>query len=59
MLLPITIEALLYNSKGDFDTAIKDYRQAIELDPNYTKARNNLNTALINLQNMKNENKIE
>ena len=48
-----------YNSKGDFDLAIKDYNMAIELDPNYTTARNNLNTALRNLQNMKNENKTE
>ena len=48
-----------YNSKGDFDTAIKDYRKAIELDPNYTTAHNNLKIALINLQNMKNENKTE
>ena len=49
----------VYNSKGDFDTAIKDYQKAIELDPNFTKARNNLKIALRNLQNMKNENKIE
>ena len=49
----------LYNSKGDFDTAIKDYRKAIELDPNNTTIHNNLNTALRDLQNMKNENKTE
>ena len=48
-----------YSRKGDFDTAIKDYRKSIELDPNYTTARNNLKIALINLQNMKNENKTE
>ena len=50
---------IVYNSKGDFDTAIKDYQKAIELDPNYTTAHNNLKIALINLQNMKNENKTE
>ena len=32
--------------KGQFDDAIAEYRKAIELDPNYADAHNNLGVAL-------------
>ena len=37
-----------YDSTGDFDTAIQDYKKAIQLDPNLTIAKDNLDMALRN-----------
>ena len=35
---PITIAAAAYSNKGDNDRAIKDYSEAIRLDPKYVRA---------------------
>ena len=42
---PITIAGVVYGIKGEYDRAIENYTQAIELNPNYAQAHNNRGAA--------------
>ena len=46
MWLPISIAAAVYASKGDYDRAIKEYDEAIRLDPKDARAYYNRGSCL-------------